>query len=52
MEIIIYNELIRRGYSVDIGYLFIWEKNKDNKNIKKNFEVDFVANLVSKRYYI
>lgn len=52
METIIYNELTRRGYSVDIGYLPVWEKNKDNKNIKKNLEVDFVANLASKRYYI
>ena len=52
MENIIYNELKRRGFSVDVGSL---EKQKtmDGKNRERFFlEIDFVANLGSKRYYI
>lgn len=44
MENIIYNELLVRGYNVDIG-----EVNIGNG---KSVEVDFVANLGNKRYYI
>lgn len=49
MENIIYNELKRRGFSVDVGSL---EKQKtmDGKNRERFFlEIDFVANLGSKR---
>ena len=52
MENIIYNELRYRGYSVDVGIINSREKTKDNKTINKNLEIDFVANLGSKRYYI
>jgi hypothetical protein len=47
MENIIYNELLRRGYNVDVGVVEIREKDT-----KKQLEVDFVCNLGSKRYYI
>ncbi len=47
MENIIYNELLIRGYNVDVGVVEIREKNS-----KKQLEVDFVCNLGSKRYYI
>jgi hypothetical protein len=51
MENIIYNELRTRGYSVDVGSV---EKavREDGKVVRKNLEVDFVANLGSKRTYI
>lgn len=39
MENIVYNELIRRGFSVDVGVVSQWE-------------VDFVANMGSRRYYV
>lgn len=52
MENIIYNELIVRGYSVDIGYVEIKKQNKDGRWSRTQLEVDFVANLGSKRYYI
>ena len=52
MENIIYNELIVRGYSVDIGYVEIKKQNKDGRWSRIQLEVDFVANLGSKRYYI
>ncbi|MCR4879617.1 MAG: ATP-binding protein [Bacilli bacterium] len=52
MENAIYNELIARGYLVDVGVVSINEKNENNNYIKKQIEVDFVANKGSKRYYI
>ena len=47
MENIIYNELLMRGYNVDVGVVEIRENNN-----RKQLEVDFVCNLGSKRYYI
>ena len=47
MENIIYNELLIRGYNVDVGVV---EVRKEGK--RKQLEVDFVFNLGNKRYYI
>ena len=52
MENIIYNELISRGYAVDIGNVAIVERNKEGKRTQKNLEVDFIARKGSKKYYI
>lgn len=52
MENVIYNELMLRGYSVDVGNLEAFEKDADNKTIRKQLEVDFVANDGSRVYYI
>lgn len=52
MENIIYNELISRGYAVDIGNITIVERNKEGKRTQKNLEVDFIARKGSKKYYI
>lgn len=52
MENIIYNELLVRGYNVDVGVVEQNVKNKDGKSEKKQLEVDFVCNLGNKRYYI
>ena len=51
MENIIYNELRFRGYTVDVGMVVKRESDK-GKDIKKHLEVDFIANLGSKKYYI
>lgn len=51
MENVIYNELLCRGYSVDVGVVEIVER-KDNKQSKKQYEIDFVVNVGSKKYYI
>lgn len=51
MENVIYNELLCRGYSVDVGVVEIVER-KDNKQYKKQCEIDFVVNVGSKKYYI
>lgn len=51
MENIIYNELLTRGYSVDVGVVQINE-SIDGKKTKKQCEIDFVVNLGTKKYYI
>lgn len=51
MENVIYNELLCRGYSVDVGVVEIVER-KDNKQSKKQCEIDFIVNVGSKKYYI
>lgn len=53
MENILYNELRLRGYRVDVGN--ISQRVRDpatGAHMTKRLEVDFVANLGSKRYYI
>lgn len=53
MENILYNELRIRGYNVDVGTVnqrYIDEKT--GSKLTKHLEIDFVANLGSKRYYI
>ena len=52
MENIIYNELLVRGYNVDVGVFERFEKNNEERTIRKQLEVDFVCNQASKRYYI
>lgn len=52
MENIIYNELVSRGYSVDVGTLDIVERNKEGNPVRKTLEVDFVARDGNKVYYI
>lgn len=51
MENIIYNELLCREYSVDVGVVEIVESSEGKKN-KKQCEIDFVVNKGSKKYYI
>lgn len=52
MENVIYNELLIRGYNVDIGVVEVIEKDKNLVSIRKKYEIDFVCNMQSKRYYI
>ena len=52
MENIIYNELIARGYSVDVGVVVVNFKDENNKSQRKQLEVDFVCNKGTSRYYI
>lgn len=52
MENIVYNELLIRGYNVDMGVVEICGKSKEGKRIRKQLEVDFVVNQGSQRYYI
>lgn len=52
MENIIYIELLRREYNVDIGVVELNEKDVNGKNIKPQYEVDFICNQGSKKIYI
>ena len=51
MENAIYNELIYRGYSVDVGVVET-RADEGGKKARKQLEVDFVVNQFNKRYYI
>ncbi len=52
MENVIYNELIIRGFDVDIGVIEYYIKNKDNKTQRVNLEIDFICNKGNEKYYI
>lgn len=52
MENIIYNELRIRGFQVDVGVVEQRITDKDGNRVRKQYEVDFVANMGSQRYYI
>lgn len=52
MENILYNELVIRGFNVDVGVVEKHTKNNNGQNTIKLLEVDFVCNKGSNRYYI
>lgn len=52
MENIIYNELRSRGYAVDVGIVEKRGTAKEGNSHRSQLEIDFVANLGSKRYYV
>lgn len=51
MENMIYNELIRRGYSVDVGIVET-TRTVDNKRTQLQYEIDFVVNVGNSKVYI
>ena len=52
MENILYNELVVRGYAVDVGVVFSREKDSRGTALRVPREIDFVATLGSKKVYI
>lgn len=52
MENIIYNELLIRGYSVDVGVVETFESTDGGRYARKQTEIDFVANRGDERCYI
>jgi predicted AAA+ superfamily ATPase len=52
MENVIYNELRVRGFNVDVGVVPVQLRKGDGSRERKQFEVDFVCNMGSRRYYI
>lgn len=52
MENVVYNELLSRGYAVDVGVVETRKRNREGKQEKRKLEIDFVANMGSQRYYI
>ncbi|MDD7060710.1 DUF4143 domain-containing protein [Porcincola intestinalis] len=51
MENVIYNELLYRGYSVDVGVVPV-QTTENGLRVNRKLEIDFVANKGSKRYYL
>ncbi len=52
MENVVYNELRRLGYSVDVGQVEVFKDNAEGKTIRCNLEIDFVVNKADERLYI
>lgn len=52
MENIIYNELLIRGYNIDVGIIEHMIRNKNGKQQLIQLEVDFICNKGNNRYYI
>ena len=52
MDNLIYNELIYRGYNVDVGVVVTEMKDEEGKRHKVQLEIDFVCNQGSKRIYV
>lgn len=52
MENIIYNELLIRGFNVDVGVVEHSERDENGKVVRKRLEVDFICNRGNQRYYI
>ena len=52
MENIIYNELKIRRFQVDVGVVEVRPSAASEKRIRRQLEVDFIANRGSRRFYI
>lgn len=52
MENVIYNELCRNGFSVDVGMVESFKRDKDGQLKRRNLEIDFVVNRHDERLYI
>lgn len=52
MENILYNELMVRQFSVDVGVVYAREKNEKGNSVRMAREIDFVVNSGGKRTYI
>ena len=52
MENVLYNDLIRRGFDVDVGVVEQNIRENSGKKIRRQLEIDFVVNRGDERYYI
>ncbi|MBQ9510907.1 MAG: ATP-binding protein, partial [Clostridia bacterium] len=52
MENIIYLELLKRGFSVDVGIVEVAKRNEEGKVVRNYYEVDFIANRGNNKFYI
>ncbi len=52
LENIVYNELIYKGYTVNVGSFDTVEKDRNGRSVRKTNEVDFFATKGIKKYYI
>jgi len=52
MESVIYRELKRRGYAINVGVVPVVEANKDGTRMRKQYEVDFIATMGNEKLYV
>ncbi len=52
MENVVFNELRARGYQVDVGVVPVRRMAEDGKRTRVQLEIDFIATLGSKKFYI
>ena len=52
MENVIYIEMLRRGFSVDVGVVDVVTRDKSGNQVRRQHEIDFVVNSVSGKAYI
>ena len=52
MENIVFNDLVQRGYSVDVGVLESFSKGANGKAVRSTREIDFVVNYGNAQCYI
>lgn len=52
MENVIFNELLSRGFNVDVGVVPVVNRDENGRQMRTQLEIDFVCNQGSKRYYI
>jgi hypothetical protein len=52
MENILFNELVSRGYNVDVGVVDVLDRNRAGKVVRKRYEIDFVVNAGFNKVYV
>ena len=52
MENVVYNELRKQGYTVDVGSVESFKRDENGKLQRRNLEIDFVVNRHDERLYI
>ena len=52
MENILFNELVSRGYNVDVGVVNVLDRNRDGKVVRKKYKIDFVVNAGFNKVYV
>lgn len=52
MENIIFNELVIRGYAVDVGVVELTARDENGKNVQSQHEIDFIVNTGNQKIYI
>ena len=52
MENLIYNDLLRRGYNVDVGVVPISSRDRNGKQSIRQHEIDFIVNRGNDKIYI
>ena len=52
MENVVYNELRKQGYTVDVGLVEMVNHDENGKSVRRNLEIDFVVNRHDERIYI